>query len=213
MTPEIVDPWDVERTAAEVGTLDLADTGVLSDVAAGSDNSPEAALDIAPGAKTVATSVVSVPSIESFASGAVRVAEGLPNGAAIPAIFAGSPASASVKSPGFLAADSRSPGFATLLPASEAEPIPEGVKSSPISEASAAVSDSPFCERNRTLLSAASDACRTAALDESASFRARANDAEEFSSAPDGLSALEKTESGFDSLGTTVGMTQSRWDT
>jgi hypothetical protein len=45
MTPEIVDPWDVERTLVEAEGLDLADAAELADVAAGSVEPPLTAMD------------------------------------------------------------------------------------------------------------------------------------------------------------------------
>jgi hypothetical protein len=161
----------------------------------------------APEAKTVATSFVSAPSIETFASGVVGVAVELVRGAATPATFAESAASAWVKSMKFRASDSGSPDLRDPVPADDPVPLLRGVKSSPVSAAPADVSHSPFCERSRALLSATSAACRTSAFDESASFNARANDAEEFSSTRAGWSDLKGTASGLDSLGTTVVMT------
>jgi hypothetical protein len=224
MTPEIVDPWDVERTVAEAGALDLAEAAVLADGAAGPDNSPATAMDdelsprfvlVAPNpslgpplaqsaaacanstafavalkAKSLAASVVSASSLDPSAFGAIGVPEGFTNSTATPATFAESTASAPVESLEFFAADSRSPDLADPVPAAEIVPFSGSVNSSPDS---ANAPDSPVCERSRTLLSATSDACRTAAFDESASFNARANDAEEFSSARAGLSALKGT--------------------
>ena len=56
MTPEIVDPWDVERTLAEVEGLDLADAAELADVAAESVEPPSTALDEASSPRFAATS-------------------------------------------------------------------------------------------------------------------------------------------------------------
>jgi len=244
MTPEIVDPWDVERTFAKAEAPNLADVAASANATAGPDNSPatvpaeestpgfvmvapdpffspplaqraaacanSTAFATAPKAKPVATSVVSAPSVETFASGAVGVAAELVNGAATPATFAESAASAWVTSTEFRDSDSGSPDLTDPVPADDPVPLLRGVKSSPVSAAPADVSDSPFCERSRALLSATSAACRTTAFDESASFNARANEAEEFPSMRAGWSDLKGTASGFDSLGTTVVMTQSR---
>jgi len=247
MTPEIVDPWGVERTFAKADALNLADVAASANAAAGPGNSPatvaaeestpgfvmvepdpffspplaqraaacanSTAFATAPEAKTVAASVVSAPSIETVASGAVGVAAELVNGAAIPATFAESAAIAWVKSTEYRASNSGSPDLTDPVPADDPVPSLRGVKSSPVSAAPADVSDSPLCERSRALLSATSAPCPTAAFDESASFNARANDAEEFPSTRAGWSDLKGTASGFDSLGTTVVITQSRWDT
>jgi hypothetical protein len=45
MTPEMVDPWDVEKTLAEVAGLDLADAAELADAAACPDKSTSTAMD------------------------------------------------------------------------------------------------------------------------------------------------------------------------
>ena len=157
----------------------------------------------APEAMTPATSVVSTPpSSEWFALSAVDVPAAFRNCAAGPAIFAESTASASPDSPKSLLADSRSRDCAGPGPL-RTESLPE----------SAEPPESLVWVRNLTLFSATSEARRTAVLAASASFSARANDAEVFSAARADWDALKGTASDFDSLGTTVVITRSRLDT